>query len=155
VRETVDSPNELVEAFAAAVPFALREMAGVDAVTVESRPAGADDGFGGVSAVIRLTTAGGGWDLTMHFPETTAATLARRILGGAVEEFGAELVRDCMGEVANVVAGQAKALLVGSPSHFTLGTPTVGTGPACAAGGWEIRFGSDAGEFAAQLSPHG
>jgi chemotaxis protein CheX len=149
----VDSPNDLVEAFAAGVPFALREMAGVEAVVRDTAPAGDGDGSIAVCAAVRLTTAGGGWDLTMSFPEATAVALARRVLAGAVADVGAGMVRDCMGEVANVVAGQAKALLVGSPSHFTLGTPTVGTGPGRTAGGRVIRFDSDAGAFTVHLSP--
>jgi CheY-specific phosphatase CheX len=150
----VETPPELVEAFATALPPALREMAGTDAVLRESRPEAGSDGAGDLSATVRLTTAGGEWRLVLCLPQQTAAELSRRILADTTDEVTAELVGDCVGEVANVVAGQAKVLLVGCPSHFTLSTPTVRTGHAEAADGrWVIRFDSDAGEFALHLCP--
>lgn len=143
-------PNELVEAFTAAVPFALREMAELEAVAREAPPV--DTGTASVCAVIRLTTADGIWDMTMRFPETTATALARRVLTGMVEDVGAEMVRDCMGEVANVVAGQAKSLLVGTPSHFTLSPPSFRETPVT--DGSVIWFHSDTGGFAVYLALH-
>ena len=121
-------PDELVEAFAVAVPFALREMAGVEVVARDAHRATAADGFADLSAVIRLTASGGeGW-MVLSFPGSTASALAQRVLAEVADEVSADMVRDCLGEVANVVAGQAKALLVGRPSHFTLSTPVVRTG---------------------------
>ena len=35
------------------------------------------------------------------------------------------LVRDCVGEIANVIAGQAKALLAGGPYHLTFSVPRI------------------------------
>jgi CheY-specific phosphatase CheX len=149
----VDAPTELIEALSTAVPFALREMAGVE-VVVRSADRARPEQSAGVWAQIRLTTTGGAWRLSMSFPQPTAEFLAGRILAGTGAE-GVDMVRDCAGEVANVVAGQAKALLVGSPFHFTLSTPTVFTGPPTgpATEGWVIRFDSDAGMFAAHLVP--
>ena len=148
----MDTAGELVEAFSSAVPFALREMAGVEAVVRDARPATRTDSSDELSAVIRLTTATGvGW-LTLNLPEPTAKELARRVLKETTDQVSAEMIRDCVGEVANVVAGQAKALLVGRPEHFTLSTPTVwASGPTDASGGWLIRFDSDAGPFAVHL----
>lgn len=153
----MDVPHELVEAVTEAVPLAFREMAGVEAVARDSRPAGAADGFADLSAGVGLTAAGGrGGQLILSFPERTAAELARRVLVGTTAEVAADLIGDCMGEVANVVAGQAKTLLAGTPSHFTLSTPTVGTQPGEKGDGrWVIRFDSDAGEFAAHVCPPG
>ena len=147
---------ELVEAVAEAVPLALREMAGVEATACDARPAGAADGFANLSAVVGLTAADGhGW-LILSFPERTAAELARRVFAGTTDEVAADLIGDCMGEVANVVAGQAKTLLAGTPSHFTLSTPTVGALPMdLTEGRWVIRFDSEAGEFAAHVCPPG
>jgi chemotaxis protein CheX len=147
----VSPPDDLIEAFAAAVPFALREMAGVEAVVRESRPLGADGLSGDVTAVVRLTAAAV-WRFALAVPEATAGALARRVLAGTVDEVSSDMVRDCLGEVANVVAGQAKTLLVGSPNHFVLSVPTVTAGGADAGvGGWLIRFESDAGAFAVHL----
>lgn len=150
----MDTPNEFADAFAIAVPFALREMAGVEAVPRGTESARGPEYYASVSAIIGLSTPDGDWRLVVGFPEATAAALARRILAGVAVELSAEMIRDCMGEVANVVAGQAKTLLVGSPFHFTLSTPTVLTGNLSAPpGSREIVFDSDAGEFAACLSP--
>ena len=150
----MDTPNELAEAFAVAVPFALREMAGIEAVLRSADSARGAEPFADVSAIIGLSATCGQWRLVMGFPEATAAALARRILADAAVELSAEMVRDCMGEVANVVAGQAKALLVGNPFHFMLSTPTVLAGHApVASGSRVVVFDSDVGEFAARLSP--
>jgi len=147
----VGTPDELVEAFSAAVPFALRELAGAEAVMRDVGPATAD-GTADVAASVRLTTAGGPWWMTLCLPARTAGELARRILAGATD-LTPDLIGDCMGEVANVVAGQAKTLLVGSPFHFTLSTPQIGVGAvAGAAEAWTIHFDSDAGEFGVRLS---
>jgi len=150
----LDASHELVGAFAEAVPAALREMAAVEAVVRDSRPAEAADLGAHLVAAIGLTTADGeGW-LELWLPERTADELARRVLAGAVDRLTPDLVADCMGEVANVAAGQAKALLVGRPSHFALSTPFVRAGgPAGGPAGWVIRFESEAGEFGVHLRP--
>src|SRR5262245_51784995 len=53
--------------------------------------------------------------LTMSFPPSTAVALARLALRDAAVDPDLDLVRDCTGEIANIVAGQAKALLAGTP----------------------------------------
>ncbi|HEX3152762.1 MAG TPA: chemotaxis protein CheX [Gemmataceae bacterium] len=144
--------DELVGAFTAAVPFALRELAGVEAIDLATGPASRAEPVE-LCATIRLDTSVGPWRMILCLSDATAAELARRILADAVVSTP-ELIQDCMGEVANVVAGQAKALLVGSPSHFYLSTPDVQTGgPVDGANGQMIRFGSEAGEFALGLYP--
>jgi chemotaxis protein CheX len=147
----VETPRELIDAFTEAVPFALREMAGVEAVVRDSRPATAADNAADVTAVIRLTAAGGESALIVCFPGRTAEALARRVLAVTRSTVTDDLIPDCMGEVANVIAGQAKVLLVGKPAHFTLSTPTVQTGPVELVGGWVIRFESEVGEFDLRL----
>ena len=146
--------NELVEAFASAVPFALREMANVEAVARDAcRNATAPSAD--LFASIRLTAADGEGRLVLCFSTATATALARRVLADVTDDPSEEMVRDCLGEVANVVAGQAKALLVGSPSHFTLSAPTVWVCDAAppAHECWEIAFASDVGEFTVRLYP--
>jgi chemotaxis protein CheX len=153
----VSAGNDLVEAFASAVGFALREMAAVEAFAGDAHraPTAPADGCAELSAVIRLTAPGGEGRMVLSCPESTATALARRVLVGVADDPPADLVRDCLGEVANVVAGQAKALLVGHPAHFTLSTPTVHTGNlgAPATERWVIPFVSDAGEFTVYLYP--
>ena len=150
----MDSSHELVEAFAEAVPAALREWAGVEAVVRASGPASAVDTGAGLIAGIGLTMASGEGRLELLLPTQTAVELACRVLAGTVDPVGEDMVRDCMGEVANVVAGHAKALLVGRPSHFTLSTPVVRAGGLIeGTGGWVIRFESDVGPFDVHLLP--
>jgi CheY-specific phosphatase CheX len=148
---SVDTPTELVDALSEAVPFALREMAGAEVVLRADGPATAADAAGGVSAQIRLTAAAGVWALILNLSDRTAAELARRILTGTPAEVDEGMMQDCAGEVANVVAGQAKALLVGTPLHFTLSTPTVAQRCDPGDGHRVLRFDSDAGAFAIHL----
>jgi chemotaxis protein CheX len=150
----VDSRDELVDAFTTAVTFALREMANVEAAVGAVRRSTAADRCAAVAAVVRLTASGGEGRLTLSVPEPTAANLARRVLTEVSSDVTADMVRDCMGEVANVVAGQAKTLLVGTPSHFTLSTPSVHVGGSVGpeTGGWVLPFESDAGAFTVYVS---
>jgi CheY-specific phosphatase CheX len=148
----VGARDELVEAFTAAVPFAVRELAGVEAVVQDLSPAAVETAEQIVAGIV-LTFADGQGMLVLSFPAKTADELTRRILAGTAAQLSPDLIRDCMCEVANVVAGQAKALLVGSPSHFVLSTPVIATaGPAERTGSCKVRFASDAGPFDVCLS---
>lgn len=149
------APSELVEAFASAVPFALREMANVEAVVRDGFQNATDDPSADLFAGVGLITSGGAGRLVLCFSVATATALARRVLADVADEPADDMVRDCLGEIANVVAGQAKALLVGSPAHFTLSTPTVWERGAVKLAGAcaEILFASDAGAFAVRLYP--
>jgi chemotaxis protein CheX len=88
-------------------------------------------------------------------PQRTAAGLAGRILAGVTQEVDENLIRDCVGEIANVVAGQTKAMLAGGPYRFAFSLPQVGDskeyppqqGLECLV----IAFSSDQGEFDLQL----
>jgi CheY-specific phosphatase CheX len=71
-----------------------------------------------------------------------------------VPELDEDMVRDCLGEVVNVVAGHAKALLLNTRYHFTLSTPTLLAGGAPVRHGASclvVAFGSDVGPFVLQL----
>lgn len=112
--------------------------------------------FGDVSAVIGLVCRGEG-SMIVSFPEATAEELARRVLAGLSDRPSPDIVRDCVGEIANIIAGQARARLADSPYAFAMTTPTVVSGS-----GHEIRhkpgmpclviaFTSDLGDFALQI----
>jgi CheY-specific phosphatase CheX len=142
--------EELIAPFTEGVSAALREMAGVEAALASAAIASGDERISGVAALLPLYAAAGPGRLILGFPQETAVALARRILQ---EEAAPDMVSDCMGEVANVVAGQAKTLLLGTPSHFTLGTP-VPADPAHTqvSAGWRVlRFETEVGPFAAYL----
>jgi chemotaxis protein CheX len=148
--------TKLLEPFTYATYVTLREMAGT-AVAVESIYRKTDYRmFGDVSAVIGLLARTEGF-MVLSLPDATAAGLVRRILAGITDDPDADMVRDGVGEIANVIAGQAKGLLAGTPYQFDLSTPTVVSGA-----GHEIRhkpgtpclviaFTSDLGDFAMQL----
>ena len=77
------------------------------------------------------------------------------VLAHVATEVDAQLIRDCVGEIGNVVAGQAKALLAGTSYHFTFSLPKVvdvedfqpPPVPDCLV----VAFNCDSGEFALEL----
>jgi chemotaxis protein CheX len=149
----LDSPDEILAPFIEAVATTLREMAGVDVVVRDSFRADGDQGLADVSAVLRLI-AGTEGRLVLSFPRGTATALAGRVLADAGGELTEEMIRDCVAELLNVVAGQAKALLFGTARHFTLATPTILTDVLLDTGGrFVVRFDSDVGEFNLHLNP--
>lgn len=103
-----------LEAFPIAPPEAIRELA---AETV-------------VFATISLRRALPG-TMTLVMAASAAAQLARRYLPEGTS-LTPELIDDVVGEFANVMAGQAKTILKGTPYHFTLSTPEVHHAPSAA-----------------------
>jgi chemotaxis protein CheX len=146
----------LAEPLTEAVRATLQVMAGADAFVQRATPAPASGPPGDFAAVIGLRLAAGGL-LALRFPAATAAALAGRVLAELGGPPDAEMARDCLGEVANVVAGQAKALLADTPHRFTFSTPRVLTGPEAdlrpepGAVGLALAFSSDVGEFALEF----
>jgi chemotaxis protein CheX len=142
----VENPDDLVGPFSEAVAAALRELAGVESILTEAHSTAEPVGFGDVSAILRLNGEG---FLVLSLPAPTAASLARRVLAETLSEVADDMVRDCMGEVANIIAGQAKTLFYGTRRHFTFTTPTVVNGPPSVqnAQRWVATFHSDVGEF--------
>lgn len=111
---------------------------------------------GDISAVIGLiSTTQGSIVLTMS--ERTAVALAKRILPASDEELSVELIRDCVGEIANVIAGQTKGLLSKTEHRFAISTPTIICGTSHAvthrntAQCLMMTFNSDVGVFSLQL----
>jgi chemotaxis protein CheX len=123
----LDTRNEVIGVFAEAVQVAFREMAATEPVLRDSFVATGSDGLSDVSAVLPVRTTTGAGYLVLSFREQTARVLARRVLVEAAPEPDAVMIHDCVGEVLNVIAGQAKTLLHGTPHHFVLSTPAVGT----------------------------
>jgi chemotaxis protein CheX len=153
---TPESAGErLLEPFIEATRVALREMAGTEVVVREVYRDAPPRTPVDVAALVRFTPAAEG-PLVLGFPMRTAAGLAGRILAGAAGPPDEDLVRDCVGEIANVVAGQAKAILGDTPRRFTFSVPEVVAGP------FEFRpehgtcclvaaFDSEEGGFCVQL----
>jgi chemotaxis protein CheX len=114
---------KVVEAFASGAIVALQELTQFDAF-VESTPAPeVFDSPDLIVATIRLVRKLPG-TMTLLLTAESASRLAYRYLpkGTPLTD---EIIKDVAGEIANVIAGQAKTILKGTPYHFTLSTPTV------------------------------
>lgn len=84
--------------------------------------------LGDISGVMGLSGAATG-SVVVSMPSELACLVVGNMLG---EKPAAELtqdVRDAVGEIINMVAGQAKASLVKTKYHFTISIPTVAIGP--------------------------
>lgn len=117
-------PLKVADAFTAAVTTTLQELAGIEAL-----PASATNDAGPalsgpvVVATIQLLRDPPG-SMSLVLASDTVAILASRYLPtGTVLSF--EIIDDVAGEFANVIAGQAKTMLKGTPYHFLLSTPEV------------------------------
>ncbi len=146
----------LVEPFIAAASLTLTELAQTEPVVRSTYRTAHPRTLGDVSAVLGLMPEAGEL-LVLSFPAPTAAALAGRVLAEVTPAPDDELVRDCLGELANVIAGQAKTLLAETPYQLLLATPSVLSGPGLEVGARPdieslvVVFGSDAGDFALQI----
>jgi len=116
--------SEVVEAFTSSAITALQELARIEAFAesaLEAEPSGPL-----VSATIRLQRPVPGM-MTLVLGAETALQLAARYLpeGTPLTD---DLIDDVAGEFANVIAGQAKTILKGTPYHFTMSPPRVTRG---------------------------
>jgi chemotaxis protein CheX len=149
--------EQLVAPLSAAVSAVLAEMAGAEAVVQSVYRQPLCHTTGEVSAVLRLALVADAV-LVLSCPKPTAQALAQRVLAGVPQPLDDSMIGDCVGELANVIAGQAKALLAGTPHHFTFSPPTILAGAGLEisvespSGGFVIGFQSDAGEFALQFA---
>ena len=147
--------EQLIEPFSAAVRQALLDMASVEANvrSAEVLPELAPPGE--LAVCVMLTGALDGL-FVLSCRRSMAEALARRTLGDAVTEVTPELIVDCLGEIANVVAGQAKALLAAGPYHFIFSTPTAFTEREQQTGkdlqAFGVAFDTDIGEIVLQLA---
>ena len=115
---STDIRNKLLEPFITATRTALGEMASTEITVRESCHGTYDREAGCISALLQLDSATLGY-LSLIFPKQTATNLARRMLAHVPTELDEQLICDCVGEIGNVVAGQAKTLLAGTPYCFT------------------------------------
>jgi chemotaxis protein CheX len=65
--------------------------------------------------------------VALSFPKDTALLLFKHMTGMAEEEINRD-VEDCIGEVANIVAGGAKTALAGQGLSFNISIPSVVVG---------------------------
>ncbi len=146
----------LVAPFSTAVAVTFQEWAGTEMAQQSVRRATLPETVGEMAAVIAFESGLSGF-LALHTSRATATALAQRTFAEVGEDPEAPLVCDWLGEAANIVAGQAKALLAGTPYHFTFSPPRVGVAPGLdlpARQGGEVLafvFGSDVGDVTLQV----
>lgn len=83
--------------------------------------------FGEVSAVLGLFGKSDG-AMVLSFPRTTAVKVTQCIFPDFAVEDDDEMVKDCVAELANIIGGQTKGRLAGTPFAFNISTPTVISG---------------------------
>jgi chemotaxis protein CheX len=148
--------EQVLEVFVTATRVTMQEMVMTEVFERASYRKKTPTTLGAISAVIGMESGPGG-ALVLGCNEETAAALARRVLVGTVEQPEPEMTRDCLGEVLNVIAGQSKTLLFGTPYHFLLTTPMIVTGAGQAiprSAGTTclvVEFGSDVGDVVVQV----
>lgn len=155
-----DIRRDILDAFIAATCATLAEMAETGADARDVYASATPRPSGDIIVVLGLTPTPGAM-LVLDFPGPTASALASRVLAGADGASDDAIIRDCMGEITNVIAGQAKAMLHGTPYRFAFSTPRIvsGRGPVPATETGRdflvVVFASDAGDFTLHLCPAG
>src|SRR5690348_9250705 len=116
--------SRVLAPFLTGLEVALREVARTEVVERTAYQCKTRRVLGDWGAYIELRSDTEGV-LALGFEQATAAALAQRMLADANVVPDVALVRDCACELANVVAGQAKAFLAGTPDRFTFSPPTL------------------------------
>jgi chemotaxis protein CheX len=150
-----DVRRQLAGPLVTAVEQTLSQMADAEVTVRSAYQRGQPTALGDLSVTLTLSHSLEGL-LILSFSKTTADALARRILADAGDELDPVMVTDCMGEIGNIIAGQAKALFHGTSNHFVFSTPSITIGQQ----GMKfkegmtslvIAFESEKGAFALQL----
>ena len=150
--------DELLNPLAAAATVAIQEVARTEAVLNATFGTSTPLEFGQRSAAINVNCASGGGCLVLSVSDEAARELASRVLAGQNATIDAALIDDCLGEIANVIAGQGKALLYGTSWHYTFGTPTKASGAGRAelftphAEWYILQFASNVGPLYLQVA---
>lgn len=117
-------PSEAANAFQSAAITALQELTQIEAYSESKLPTIKDmPSQEVVLASIQLQRQIPG-TMTLVLTSKAALQLAARYLPDGVQ-LTEELINDVAGEFANVIAGQAKTILKGTPYHFSMSTPVV------------------------------
>ena len=146
------------ESLIEAAVVAFREVARTDVIPISCDRASKSSDITHRTAFIELTFPAGRGLLALGVSDAIAVALARRVLAGEVSVIDGDLAADCLGEIANVIAGHGKALLSGTDGHYVFGTPKIFAGPAPATPfgpslDWHtLVFQSDLGEITLRVA---
>jgi CheY-specific phosphatase CheX len=116
--------QQLLDPIIAATCEAVGEMAGIHPAVRNLYRQPVSHPIGDVIAVLAIKTGAKG-ALHVCFPRATAAALAARILTGVAQQIDDSLLRDCVGEIGNVISGQSKALLAESRFPWVFAMPPI------------------------------
>jgi chemotaxis protein CheX len=155
--QTVNEPEgDLAALFIEAVAGSIGEMTHIEPVIREVYRTEFDKTLGDVLAIVG-SLPGSPDCLVLSLPMKTARAMTERVLTDVREPIDDRMVFDCIGELANVLAGQAKSLLANSPYPFSFSLPKVTLasdsqvlarlGCKCL----RIIFDSEVGEFGLQV----
>ncbi len=117
---------EIAKAFISAAANTLSTMAGITPEAGTLFVKQNHDAFGEFSAVIGVTGEHKG-SICLTFTREGALYAARAMLGDAVEDLEQDAV-DTVGEISNMVSGQARAILAEQGVVLQGSTPTIITG---------------------------
>lgn len=151
-------PSHFRDAFVEATTVAFREVARTEVVLLASGHASKLPEVAEKSAFIDLTFPFGQGLMALNVSEEIVESLARRVMVGEVAVIDGNLADDCLGEIANVIAGQGKVLLSGTDRHYVFGTPLIVSGPERASHfdlyrDWlALAFQSDLGEIVVRVA---
>jgi chemotaxis protein CheX len=153
----VERQEQPLASFIGATIVAFTEMAITDVAVQDVYRVPADALDADISAVLTLSSMMKG-TLVLGFPKRTATAVAERVLADANVEITDSLVRDCVAEIANVIAGQAKTLLAGTAHELTFSLPEVVVGNSqwiAEEAGCKtliVAFRTDVGDFSLRLA---
>jgi chemotaxis protein CheX len=150
------SGADLATLFIEAVTGSIGEMTHIEPVIRKVDRTEFDKTLGDVWALVGDLPRSPGC-LALSLPMKTARGMAERVFAGVREPIDDGMVLDCIGELANILAGQVKSLLANSPYHFSISLPKVmlthdlqvqdRLGRSCL----RMTFDSEVGEFALQI----
>lgn len=146
---------EIAKHFVKAVTTILSTMAGITATP--QRPYVKQNNFacGDISAIIGVTGPKKG-TISVSFPFSCAKSLVTGMLGDDVEDIEADM-QDAVGELANMISGQARASIAEAGLVLHGATPSVVIGEGhcihhmTKATVMAIPFSMDAGEFTVEF----
>ena len=150
-----DSKNRFIAAFVEAACTAVSEAASVEVVCqgIQEAPAASCPGNIVVAVDLHLPTEAG---FELVFPGATAEGVALRMLSGATRTIDDDLISDCTAEVANVIAGQATAMLAGEGIRKAFSLPrilaTTSLDSGAGQGAVILAFSTELGVFRLHLS---
>ncbi len=120
--------QEIVEPFVKGTMVTLKTMAGLEVQLESIKVSGKDKLTGDVSGVMGLSGKRGEGFVAITFHESLAKQIVSHLLGLDVSELQEADIWDGVGEIINMIAGDAKRAFLGTPYQFDIALPNIITG---------------------------